>query len=95
MEEIRALQGEIAQMNRASQDLMAESGAESRGLMRRAMENLNERLRLLESQARNQEQSLQQQGTVRQDMSQQAQILGRHIAGKALSGMGARQAHHR
>ena len=82
LEEIRALQDEIAHMNKASQDLMSESGAESRGLIRQAVENLNERLRLLESQARDKEDSLRQRDTMRQDLTQQAVVLTRHIAGE-------------
>ena len=41
--EISALQTEIGMMNKASQQLMAEAGAENRNLIRLAVEELNER----------------------------------------------------
>ncbi|KAK3090167.1 hypothetical protein FSP39_009684 [Pinctada imbricata] len=58
--EIRSLQSEISAMGRSSQDLLASASLESQELIRHSLANLNDRVRLLESQAQVQGDKLRQ-----------------------------------
>ncbi|KAH3846261.1 hypothetical protein DPMN_088560 [Dreissena polymorpha] len=52
--EIRSLQGEIQSMSRAAQELLSVTNADSHELIRQSLANLNNRVKSLESQAREQ-----------------------------------------
>ena len=79
--EIAALQAEISVMNAASQQVMAEAGAGSRHLIRAAVDDLHERLRMLEQQAKEREASLQQRTQRQQSVHDRANHLSGTIAG--------------
>ena len=52
--EIKSLQGEIASMGKAAQELLAVTNADSHELIRASLNNLNDRVHLLEGTARDQ-----------------------------------------
>ena len=81
-QEIAALQAEIGVMNKSSQQLMAEAGAGSRELIRQAVTDLNERLRLLEQQARENEQHLQLRSCEQRSLEEQAHDVTSRMAGE-------------
>ena len=52
--EIKSLQGEILSMGKAAQELLAVTSADSHDLIRHSLGNLNDRVNILENQAREQ-----------------------------------------
>ena len=56
--EIKSLQGEILQMGHAAQELLAVANADSHDLIRQSLANLNDRVQILEGQARDQGEKL-------------------------------------
>ena len=52
--DIRSLQGEILSMGHAAQELLAVANADSHDLIRHSLSNLNDRVHILEGQAKEQ-----------------------------------------
>ena len=52
--EIKSLQGEILAMGHAAQELLAVANADSHDLIRHSLTNLNDRVQILEGQAKEQ-----------------------------------------
>ena len=83
-DELVSLQQEITNMNQASQQLLAEAGAENRTLIRQTVEELNTRLRMLEEQVRAKEAQLEKQQQQQHGTLERVHDVSRRMTGATL-----------